>query len=210
MIAGLADSEKAGELIRPVRFLPYVDWNYQHTSFAYGPPEIESAIASPDMGSGNYNTQWVAYVDAAGDSYLVRKLTNGLWSENHISLISLSNGVQKVSLEFSPDGRPLLGYVQPDDSMGIWWVDPISGLPQLLPLATGVQDILMNVENKDDPAGTDVFLWYFVSGSLFLRKYSEHFATEHGPFVSGVSNPVILQAGMNHRYGYQIDYRSQV
>ena len=94
--------------------------------------------------------------------------------------------------------------------MGVWWRAPATGLPALLELDDSVQDIYLTVENKDDPENTDIFLWYFRSGDLYLRLHSEDFATEHGPYVSGLSNPVIIQAGINHRYGYQVDYRDQV
>lgn len=159
------------------------------------------------MSGGNYGTGWVAYLDGSGSAYLQKKLTNGLWDGQARSLLTLVGGIKKISLEFAPTGFVILGYLRPDNALGVWWRNPDTGMPQLLDLDTDVQDATLTVENKDDPTGTDVFLWYFKAGSLYLRQYSERFAVVHGPFVSGVTDPVIIQAGINHRYGYQVDYR---
>ena len=94
--------------------------------------------------------------------------------------------------------------------MGVWWRDPATGLSAPLELDSDIQDVYLTVENKDDPENTDIFLWYFKSGALYHRLHSESFDTARGPYVSGLSEPMIIQAGVNHRYGYQVDYRDQV
>ena len=199
-----------GELVRPTRFFPFVDWPHEHKSFAFGPFDMESGISSPDMTKGNYQHEWVAYVEASGAAFLQKKIYNGLWDGEPRPLLTLIDPLQKISLDFSQDGTVILCYLRQDATMGVWWRDPQSGLPALLELDSDIQDIYLTVENKDDPENTDIFLWYFKSGSLYLRLHSEDFATEHGPYVSGLSDPVIIQAGINHRYGYQVDYRDQV
>lgn len=198
-----------GTLTRPIRFLPAVDFEHEQKSFAWGPVDIGSGTGEPDMSGGNYGTGWVAYLESGGATFLQKKNTNGLWDGVPRSLLTLVGGIQKISLEFSPSGHVIIGYLRPAGEMGVWWRDTTSGLPALLDLGIDIQDLLLSVENKDDPEGTDVFLWYFRGGGLFLRKHSEAFATETGPYVSGLTNPVIIQAGINHRYGYQVDYRDQ-
>ncbi|QQD21237.1 hypothetical protein GJQ54_05360 [Oceanospirillaceae bacterium ASx5O] len=207
MIPPFAADARRGELIRPPRFLPAVDWPHEHKAFAFGPWDIGSGNSSPDMSRGNYGTGWVAYLESDGGTYLQKKMPNDLWDDNPRYLLALVGGIKKISLEFSPNGFVIIGYLRPDNAMGVWWRNPDTGLPQLLDLDTDVQDAVLTVENKDDPTGTDVFLWYFKAGSLYLRQYSERFAVAHGPFLSGVTDPVIIQAGINHRYGYQVDYR---
>ncbi len=196
-----------GELVRPARFLPAVDWPHRHRSFAFGPIDIGSGTGKPDLSHGNYTTGWVAYVDNNNDTYMTRKIYNHLWDKDHRYLLALTSGVKKISLDFSPDGTVILGYLRPDSTMGVWWRNPDTGLPQLLDLDSPVQDMLLSVENKDAQRDTDVFLWYFKGGALYLRLHSERFATVHGPYAAGLAEPQIIQAGINHRYGYQIDYR---
>ena len=199
-----------GTLVRPIRFLPSADFDHVQKSFAWGPRDIASGTSEPDMSGGNYGTGWVAYLDGSGSAYLQKKLTNGLWDGQARSLLTLVGGIKKISLEFAPSGYVILGYLRPTGEMGVWWRNTSTSLPALLDLGLDIQDILLGVENKDDPTGTDVFLWYFRGGELFLRKHSEAFATETGPYVSGLTNPVIIQAGINHRYGYQVDYRDDI
>lgn len=207
MIPPFAANARRGELIRPPRFLPAVDWAHEHKSFAFGPWDVSSGTASPDMSRGNYATGWVAYAESDGGTYLQKKMPNDVWDDNPRYLLALVGGIQKIGLEFSPAGNPILAYLRPDNGLGVWWRNPITGFPQLLDLSASVQDMVITVENKDDQENTDVFLWYFRSGSLYLRRFSDAFAVEHGPYVTGATNPVIIQAGINHRYGYQIDYR---
>jgi hypothetical protein len=196
-----------GELIRPTRFLPVIDWDCESSSTAFGPWDIGSGSGSPDMSRGNYGTGWVAYLLSDGTTFLQKKTLDKLWDGNARLLLNLSVGIKKIDLEFAPTGHVIIGYIKPDNKMGVWWRNPDTGLPQLLDLEVDVQDVLITVENKDEPATTDVFLWYFKAGSLYLRRHSERFATIHGPYATGLSNPIIIQAGINHRYGYQVDYR---
>lgn len=207
MIPLLVSGARKGELIRPPRFLPAVDWVHDKKSFAFGPWDIGSGTGEPDMSFGNYGTGWIAYTIENGNTYIQKKQPNKLWDGNARYLLALTSGIKKISLEFAPLGHVILGYVRPDNGMGVWWRNPETNLPQLLDLDSDVQDILLTVENKDAPETTDVFLWYFKAGSLYLRLHSERFATAHGPYVSSLTNPIIIQAGINHRYGYQIDYR---
>lgn len=201
------EAEK-GELIRPTRFLPVVDWDCELHSTAFGCDEIGTGLSEPDLKRGNYNVGWVAYLMADGSTFMQRKLHNGLWDGVPRQLLKLQEGIKKLNLEFAPTGHPLIGFINPDNSMGIWWRNPETNLPQLISqLETEVQDVLLTVENKDDPLGTDLFLWYFKGGSLYLRLYSEGFGIVHGAYATGLANPVIIQAGINHRYGYQVDYR---
>lgn len=198
---------RKGELIRPTRFLPVIDWDCEKYSTAFGPWDIGSGAGDPNMSRGNYGTGWVAYLFADGSTYMQKKVPNGLWDENPRLLLQLTAGIKKIDLEFAPLGHVIIGFIQPDNAMGVWWRNPDTNLPQLLNLDTDVKDVLITVENKDAPETTDVFLWYFKAGSLYLRLHSERFATAHGPYATGLVNPVIIQAGINHRYGYQVDYR---
>jgi hypothetical protein len=203
------DSSSRGELTRPIRMLPVLDIDHAHKSLAYGPWDFVSGTGEPSLSRGNYQTPWVAYVHANGEAYAQKKIYNGLWDGVPRPLLTLTDPLNKISLEFSPSGHVILGYLRVTGTMGIWWRDPVSGLPALLELDSDIQDIYLTVENKDDPENTDVFLWYFKGGELLLRVFSESFNTVHGPYASGLTNPVIIQAGINHRYGYQVDYRDQ-
>lgn len=200
-------NKDTGQLIKPTRFLPAVNWPYTHKSYAYGPIDIGSGISSPDLSHGNYTYGWVAYVEFGGGAFIRRHIPNELWDIDSKYLLELVDPLEKVSLEFALDGSVILGYLRKDTSMGIWWRNPDTGLPALLEIDSGIQDIYLTVENKDTPKNTDVFLWYFKGGELFLRLLSEKFTLIHGPYISSLINPVIIQAGINHRYGYQLDYR---
>lgn len=210
MIPEFTEASKPGELIRPLRFLPHLDVAHLHKSYCYGPVNVKSGTSDPDMSSGNYQYEWVAYVEPSGAAVLERKIYNGLWDGTPRSLFTLIDPLIKISVEFAKDGTVILCYLRQDRTMGVWWRNPDTGLPSLLELEADVQDIYLTVENKDNPKNTDVFLWYFKAGALYLRRHSENFGTLNGPYVSGLSDPVIIQAGINHRYGYQVDYRDQV
>lgn len=198
-----------GELLRPARFLPVIDWDHLQVSYAYGPAELGSGNSDPDMSKGNYQYGWVAYLGIDGVAYLQRKIINGLWDGNDRYLLALTAGIKRMSIDFAVNGTVVVAYINADDGLGIWWRDPETTLNSLMDLGTVAQDCLLSVENKDDQQGTDIFLWYFRSGNLYLRTYSERFATEHGPYVEGLTNPSLIQAGINHRYAYQVDYRDE-
>lgn len=124
-----------------------------------------------------------------------------------VEVLTLTGSIKKVSLEFDPKGDMLIAYLRPDGTLGIWWKNPSTGVPHLQDFSmTNVQDVKLSVEYPED-SNTDIFCWYFRSGSLYLRLESELFDVEHSPYATGVTNPEIIQAGMNHRYGYQVDYR---
>ena len=211
MIPALDTLEQGGELVRPTRILPVADWPHEHKSLAFGPWDFVSGTSEPDMSRGNYNYAWVAYVLSNGEAYAQKKVYNHLWDGTERPLLTLTDPLEKISLEFSPNGHVILGFLRQAGTMGVWWRNPSTGLPALLELDGDgdVQDILLGVENKDDPENTDIFLWYFKGGELLMRAFSEDFAVVHGPYDSGLTDPVLLQAGINHRYGYQVDYRGE-
>lgn len=206
------NSQQGGELKNPIRMLPVLDDPHEHQSAAYGPWDFVSGTSEPDMSRGNYQVPWIAYVQSNGEAYAQKKVYNGLWDGNPRPLLTLADPLEKISLEFSPDGHVILGFLRQTGTMGVWWRNPVTGLPALLELDGDgdVQDILLGVENRDRPDTTDIFLWYFKNGELLMRAFSEDFAVVHGPYDSGLTDPVLLQAGINHRYGYQVDYRDEV
>ena len=209
MIPPLIANGDKGELIRPTRFLPQLEREHTSADYAYGPSETYSGSSEPDLTKGNYQFGWVGYTEPSGRGYVERKLHNGLWDGVQRQLLSLVGGIKRISLDFDRRGYAIVCYVRPIGGMGIWWRDPVLNIPQLKELDVDIQDALISVENKDDPLNTDIFIWYFKGGQLFMRQYSEGFDIAHATTVTGIAEPEIIQAGINHRYGYQVDYRDK-
>ena len=165
------------------------------------------------------NSQWVFYDGAGGEEQItssggiasaltggasttVREFT-GDWGAPEI-LFSEAQPIEQISLTFDQLGRPLVFYRVGEDTLKLYWYDPVAQQNVTTTLTTGKDPTAcFDFPQDTGQSFTDVLLFYVRENQVFMRIQRDRYAIEY-------PCPAIQPGLKINSAGLRVDNRLQV
>lgn len=112
--------------------------------------------------------------------------------------------IQQISLTFDQLGRPLVFYLVGDDTLKLYWYDPILQQNTLATLATGFDpEACFDFPQDTGQSFTDILLFYQRGEKIYMRVQRDRFAIEY-------EAPAVRRGFSITSSGLRVDNRVQV
>jgi len=191
--------ETLAPYIKPNELLPPVDKDLMQ-SVSIGPVNLNDSKSRLD------NRYWLVSYDS-GTVY-IQGSVNGEWGT--ITALFLEPiVVEQISLTFDQLGRPLVFYRVGEDSLKLFWYNPVIGANEISLVATGIEPKAgFDVPEDTSASYSDALLFYVRDDKIFMRTQRDRFTIEYSTPVNGVD--IVAEGVTLEHVGARIDNRFQV
>lgn len=150
---------------------------------------------------------WFVYQNSDTNQILVCGAEDNQWGEP-VELFSEADTVWEISLTFDQLGRPLVFYRINQDTLKLFWYNPVLGDTELRTIGNGRSPhAAFDVIDDAGVTYSDALLFYAREDYLYMRIQRERFETEYLTPAYG-KNIFIHSSGMNIDNRFQVVYRS--
>jgi hypothetical protein len=118
--------------------------------------------------------------------------------------------IKQISLSFDQLGRPVVFYRVGDDTLKLYWYDPVQQAAVLTVLTTGIDPTAQfDYPHDTGKSFTDILLFYVRDNAIYMRIQRDRFAVEYATPVAGERLGVnIVSAGFRSDNRFQVEYRA--
>lgn len=179
-------------------------------------PTLREGVVSYSLGPSSLNNSqgkltsryWMCYQEN-GFIKIVGSLAGGVWSNTVTTLIAEATPIEEIALTFDQLGGPLVFYRVAEDTLRLYWYDPILQAYTKTDLAVGTNPLAcFDFPQDTNQSFSDAILFYVRYDTIMMRVQRDRFSVEYD---TGTSAPklTLVSAGLRGDNRLQVVWSSR-